>query len=167
MGAQHGVLAKPETLPHWPRAPSCLCCPKLPVNSWHFQPLVIQTRNIAEPNLLGPDFLTPWLAAFCLGLGDGVVRTVSASWRNKAIFPRREPRNVWHRCPQPRDGPGAAATEAPHKASSRGTGLFVEAYWPSHPTGAGACVSGFFLPRPRARLGWNVHKRSPLFGQEM
>lgn len=59
VGAQHGVLAKPKTLPHWPGAPSCLCCPKLPVNSWHFQPLVIQTRNIAEPNLLGLDFLTP------------------------------------------------------------------------------------------------------------
>lgn len=125
VGAQHGVLAKPETLPHWPTAPSCPCCPKLPVNSWHFQPLVIQTRNIAKPNLLGLDFLTPWLAAFCFGMGDGMVRTASASWRNKVIFPRREPRNSWHRCPQPWDGPGAAATEGPHKAFSRGTGLFV------------------------------------------
>lgn len=50
-GAQRGFLAQPKTLPNWPRTPSCPSLPRLPVNSWHFRPSVIQTRNESQlPN---------------------------------------------------------------------------------------------------------------------
>lgn len=50
-GAQRGVLAQPGTLPNWPGTPSCPSPPRLPINSWHFQPSAIQTRNESQlPN---------------------------------------------------------------------------------------------------------------------